>query len=767
VDIRRTSGVRAYARKALTPAAVAGIAGLALAPQVALADDAAVNDATEVSGVSVQGQVVGEPTSPKFTADLLDTPRNVTVIPRAIIEQTAATSLQDILRTSPGITFGAGEGGQPLADRPFIRGQASGNNIFVDGIRDSGGQVRDLFNLEQVEVIKGPDSAYNGRGSGGGSINLTTKRAQLGTSVLGQVRGGTDSYLRGSVDANYQTSDTSAVRVNLMASQGDTPGRDAVDFETWGAAITGSMGIGTDSRLTASYSHIDRDEMPDYGVPLYTKLGGATAPRPTKSGILDVPRDAFYGLTARDFQKTKADSFTLIAEHDINDAITFRNSFRYSKSLNDYVVTNPGDGGNAQFVAGEWWMKRGTKSRWNETSTVANVTDFYGKFRTGGIEHSYDVGLELSRETNKNASYAIYTTSGSACPAGFTNNVTTAGVGDCTRVYAPNPSDPWQGVINRPDPSVNYTETVGVYAFDTISFGDKWLLNLGIRHDEYSVKGRDVTATSAQGVITGTTITPRDGDWSFTNYQVGLVYKPVENGSIYASYGTSSTPPTISGGDQNTGTGGGSGNLSNALLDPEEVTSAEIGVKWAFFNSRLSTSAALFHMKRENAQVLVDVDTYAQVGEVQVQGVEIGVTGQVLPQWSVFGGYTYMDSELKQGAYNSVNVGDQLANTPEHTFSMFTTYNLTDAFSIGGGANYVSKMYGGNQGGAGGGANSIYAPAYWRFDLYAAYRINEKIDLQLNVQNVTDKDYIARTNGVHHADYGPARQAILTLNARF
>lgn len=761
----RKTGVRAYARKALTPAAVAGVAGLALAPQMAWAADAG-DAAPEVAGVDVEGRLALEPTSPKFTASLLDTPRNVTVIPQAIIKQTAATSLQDILRTSPGITFGAGEGGQPLADRPFIRGQASGNNVFVDGIRDSGGQVREVFNLEQVEVIKGPDSAFNGRGSGGGSINLTTKRPTMEQFVQGTARVGTDSYLRGTIDANYPVGETSAVRVNLMGTQGDVPGRDAVDFDAWGAAISAAVGLGTDTRLTASYYHLTRNDMPDYGVPLYTKLGGATAPRTTSSGVLDVPRDSFYGLTARDFQRTEADTATLIAEHDINGAITFRNVFRYSKTLNDYLVTNPGDGGNAQFVAGEWWMKRGTKSRWNPATTVANVTDFYGKLEAGGVQHSYDVGLELSRETNRNAQYAVYTTQGSPCPAGFAGATNALGVGDCTRVYAPNPSDPWQGVVNRPDPSVNYTETVGVYAFDTISFGDKWLLNLGIRHDEYSVKGRDVTATSAQGVITGTTIVPRQGDWSFTNYQVGLVYKPVENGSIYASYGTSSTPPTISGGDQNT-TGAGSGNLTNVLLDPEEITSAEIGVKWAFFGEQLSTSAALFHMKRENAQVQIDSGIYAQVGETQVQGLEIGVTGNPTEKWMLFGGYTYMDSELVRGAYNGVNEGDQLANTPEHTFSLFTTYDVTDALSLGGGAYYVSKSYGGNQGGAGGGANRIYAPAYWRFDLYAAYQIRENLDLQLNVQNVTDEDYIARTNGVHHADYGPARQAILSLNVRF
>jgi catecholate siderophore receptor len=759
--------VRSYARKALTPMAVAGVAGLAFAPQLALADDAAADAATEVSGLQVEGRAALEPTSPKYTAQALDTPRNVTVVPRVIIEQTAATSLQDILQTSPGITFGAGEGGQPLADRPFIRGQASGNNIFVDGVRDSGGQVREVFNLEQVEVIKGPDSAYNGRGSGGGSINLTTKRPKLEQQVDVSAQVGTDSYLRGTIDANYPIGETSAIRINLMGSQGDVPGRDAVDFDRWGAAIAAGIGIGTDTRVTLSYYHLTANNMPDYGVPLFTKLGGATAPRTTKSGVLDVPRDAFYGLTARDFQKSEADIATLIAEHDINNAITFRNVFRYSKTLNDYLVTNPGDGGSAQFVAGEWWMKRGTKSRWNPTTTIANVTDFYGKFTTGGVEHSYDVGLELSRETNRNASYLIYTTAGSACPTGFTGAVTAAGVGDCTRVFAPNPSDPWQGVLNRPDASVNYTETVGVYAFDTMSFGDKWLLNLGIRHDEYSVKGLDVGVTSAQGVQTGTTLTPRKGEWSFTNYQVGLVYKPVPNGSIYASYGTSSTPPTITGGDQNGSIGTGSGNLANVLLDPEEITSTEIGVKWAFFRERLSTSAALFHMKRENAQILVDTGVYAQVGEAMVQGLEIGVTGRVTPKWMVFGGYTYMDSELVRGAFNGVNEGEQLANTPEHSFSLFSTYNLTDAISLGGGAYYVSDSYGGNQGGAGGGANRVYAPAYWRFDAYASYRFTDTLNLQLNVKNVTDEDYIARTNGVHHADYGPGRQAILTLNVRF
>ncbi|MDP2215607.1 TonB-dependent siderophore receptor [Phenylobacterium sp.] len=740
------SGVRAYARRAWTPAAVAGLAGLALAPQVH-AEDAP----HEVAGVRVEGHRAAEPASPKFTADLLDTPRSVTVIPQVVIEQIAATSLQDILRTSPGITFGAGEGGQPLADRPFIRGQASGNNVFVDGVRDSGGQVRDMFNLEQVEVVKGPDSAYNGRGSGGGSINLTSKQPKLVQETSASLRVGTDSYVRAAADANYVLGDTSAVRVNLMGAQGDVPKRDAVDFDTWGAAVAAAMGLGTDSRLTLSYYHLTRNDMPDYGVPLSRKLPGVT---PTETGILDVPRDAFYGLTARDYQETTADIATLVGEHDINEAMTFRGVVRYAKTVNDYVVTNPGDGGNAQFVNGQWWMKRGLKSRYNPATTVAAVADIYGRFTTGAITHSYDVGLELSRERNQNAAYTVTTTAGSACPTGFTG----AGTGDCTLVYAPNPADPWAGTIVRGPVSSTVSKTAGIYVFDTLSFGERWLLNLGLRHDEYSVTGRNVSATA---------VTASEGDWSFTNYQAGLVYKPTAHGSIYISYGTASTPPTISGGDQNTAGGVGSGNLANQLLDPEETTSVEAGVKWAFFGERLTTSAAIFQVNRENAQIQIEPGVYAQAGETEVRGLELAVAGLITPVWSVFGGYTYMESELVRGAYNNVNVGDPLANTPKHSFSLFSTYQLTPALSLGGGAYYVSDSFGGNQGGAGGGANGVYAPEYWRFDAFASYRINDRLNLQLNVQNVTDEDYIARTNGVHHADYGPARQALLTLNAKF
>ncbi len=764
------AGVVSRPRRALGVAAVAGLAGLGLAQAVSATEldaaapiaTASTADGTEVSGVKIDAKRVADPSSSKFTAPLLDTPRSVTVIPSKIIEQTAATSLADILRTSPGITFGAGEGGQPLADRPFIRGQSSGNNVFVDGVRDTGGQTREVFNLEQVEVIKGPDSVYSGRGSGGGSINLSSKTPKLDSFVAGSAAAGTDNHYRVTADGNYAFGKNAAFRLNLMATGGDTPGRDSVDFKRWGLAPSLAFGIDTQTQATLSYYHLDSDQDPDYGIPLASKrtwgVAGTDSRTRPANGILDVSRSAYYGLD-RDWMKTKADIATVAVRHEINENLAVRQVIRYGKTLNDYLVTNPGDGGAAQFVAGEWWMKRGTKSRWNETETTAFVTDLTGKFELAGLKNRFNLGLELSREVNENATYVIFTTAGSACPAGFTG----AGAGDCTRLYAPNPGDAWTGVINRGPASQSKTRSGSIYAFDTIDLTEKLLLNIGVRYDDYSTQGVNARATSANGVVTDVTYANlAKASWDFVNYQIGLNYKPTPSSSLYVSYATASTPPTIAAGDQNT-----AATPAQALLDPEDTTSLEAGAKWNVFGDKLALSGAVFRTERKNAVIAVSATQTEQAGEVRVQGVELGVSGSVTRAWQVFGGYTYMDSELVRGPYTSVNIGDPLANTPKHTVSLFSTYRVTPQLSVGGGAYYVSKSFGGNQGGAGGGTNKVFAPSYTRYDAFASWSLSKAVALQLNVQNLTDERYILRTNGVHHADPAPSRQATLTVNVKY
>ncbi|MEC8534408.1 MAG: TonB-dependent receptor, partial [Pseudomonadota bacterium] len=502
---------------------------------------------------------------------------------------------------------------------------------------------------------------------------------------------------------------------------------------------------------------------------------------------LDVPYGSFYGLKARDYLTNEVDSFTFKAEHRFSDLLTIRNVSRYAETLNDYIVTNPGDGGYVGRAAdGTYWMKRGTKTRWNPVTTLANVTDLYGRFETGAFKHSYDVGLELTRERNRNAAYSTYTTSGAACPTGLTTvsgsrptAASALGADDCTRVYDPTPDDAWTGVINRGPTSSNTTETIGLYANDSITLTERLILNLGVRWDQYSVRGLNATSSQTAGVWTtaGYTVVP-ERTWEFTNYQVGLVFKPTQNSSVYASWSTSSTPPTISAGDQNASGGTGTvDGVANTVLDPEDTESFEIGAKANVLNDRLALSAAAFHLTRKNALILVEPNIFRQEGEVEVNGFELGVSGSITPKWTVFGGYTYMDSELTKAAVvvsgtppvASVNPlqGLPLANTPKNSASLFTTYRLLPKLTIGGGVYYTSKSWGGNQGGAGGGNNRVYAPEWTRVDAFATYDLSDRASLQLNVKNATDEEYIMRTNGVHHADPAPARQAILALNLRF
>ena len=744
--------------KSSTPRHAAPSLALALASTAAFMPSHVVGQtetpATLLAPVKVTGQrdqtyTVPDASQTKFTAPLLDTPKTVQVIPQAVIQDSAATSLEDVLRNVPGITFGAGEGGQPLADRPFIRGMASGNNVYVDGIRDPGGQTREVFNLEAVEVIKGADSAFGGRGSGGGSINLSSKRARLGNFAEGTFGVGTDSYLRGTADGNWQFTDNSAFRLNVLGAKGDVPGRDDVNYKKFGVAPSLSFGLGTPTRVTLSYYHLQTDGMPDYGVPTARK----TPELGNDAGILDVSRDTFYGLHDRDYQKTQADIGTLEFEHDLNDRLTFRNATRYGETLNDYVVTNPGDGTvKLDKTSNTWWLKRGTKSRWQKTTLLSNVTELYGEAQTGSVKHRFNVGIELSRETNKNASYTVTTRNGSACPvsAGFK-----ASELDCTPYLSPNPSDPWSGSITRGDLNLDTKSTTrSAYVFDTIDLSDKFQFNAGLRLDNYRISGSYVPrgATSAQS---------DDAEWTMLNYQAGLVYKPVHYGSFYVSYATASTPPTISGGDQE----GLSAGMDD--LKPERSNTIELGTKWNVLEEKLSLTAALFQNDRKDAQIEVSPDVFEQAGKTRVRGFELGVSGQITPEWNVFGGYTYMDSKLLKGAYDGVNEGDPLANTPKHSFSLWSTYKLTPQFTLGGGAYYVGKTFGGNQGGAGGGANAVYMPSYWRFDGMASYQINKNVNLQLNALNLTDKSYYLRTNGVHHADFGPGRQFILSANLRY
>lgn len=694
------------------------------------------------------GFKVDEAQSQKFTAPLLDTPKSVTVVPAKVMKETASNSLQEALRTTPGITFGAGEGGNPIGDRPFIRGFDSMSSIFVDGVRDTASQTRDTFNIDRIEIIKGPSSAFGGKGSAGGLINIVTKLPTTGNFAEGTIGVGTDHYFRATADGNYVLNDNTAVRLNAMGTSLDVPGRDAVDNRAVGFAPSVTFGLHSPTQVTLSFYHLQGNGMPDYSIPYSRPAAQATKVNPAAPANVD--RNSFYGLTDRDFQKTRTDTGTALIQHDFRNGLVFRNTTRWGRSTNNYIVTNPDDSrGNVP----NGFVYRSTKNRDSSTETLTNVSELASEFHTGSLKHNASFGVEFSRdETNNNPYNIVPQVSGTTCNAALLASF------DCTTLANPNPDDPWRGSITRmPYTTTTTTSMQAVYLFDTVEITKQWLVNGGIRWDDYSTHSFTPQYTNPN---TGATVAAVDirNKSNFFNYQAGVVYKPVENGSIYVSYGTSSTPPGSTNGD-------GSDNIAVTQrgLEPERSRSFEIGTKWDLLARRLSLTGSVFQIEKNNARVALDANTVVNAGKQNVKGFELGFAGNVTNRWAVFGGYTFLDSELEDNgplAANAANNGNQFPNTPRNSFSLFTTYAVLPQFTVGGGAYYVDKVYGNA-------ANSLYVPSYWRFDAMAAYRVNKHLTFQLNVNNLFDKTYYTKAFASHYAALGPGRNAILTATIRY
>jgi catecholate siderophore receptor len=679
--------------------------------------------------------------SRKYTAPLRDTPKSVTVIPQQVIRDTGATSLTDALRTTPGITFGAGEGGNPAADRPIIRGFNAESDVFVDGMRDVAAQSREIFNVESVEVSKGPGSAFTGAGSTGGSLNLITKSAHLGDAYNGGYTFGSDQTQRYTLDVNKQLTDTSAARLNLMKHDANVAGRDNVDVSRWGVAPSFAFGLGTDTRVKLDYYHLETDDMPDYGIPL-TSTPGRSKYIVDKPASVD--KSNFYGLTGRDYRKSTNDSGTFRIEHDLNDSMTLSNSLRMSRSTLDYIVTNPDDSrGNVANGS----VSRSAKSRNSTSSGFVNQTDLTSKFDTGSISHSLVTGLEFSYQDTHNRAYNVRNAAGGSIdrqcsPALFQS-------GDCTSLANPSPKDPWNGVIQDSEAYTDTdTKTSAAYVFDTLTLNQQWSVNLGLRYDHYDTRSSGFSATVGSFDRQKTT--------ELWNYQLGVVYKPASNGSIYAAMSTSSNPS-----GETSGNGGLELGANNADLDPEKNRNYELGTKWDFFDDNLSLTAALFRTDKTNARITdPDNTTYQALdGEQRVQGVEFTYVGNLTSRWRVYGGYTYMESELLKTTL-AADKGNHMPNTPRNSFNLWSTYEVIPKLTIGGGATYVDSRFGNE-------ANSVEVPSYWRYDAMATYALTKNVDLQLNVQNLTDKRYFDQVFQTHYAHVAAGRTALMSANFHF
>jgi catecholate siderophore receptor len=709
---------------------------------------------TESSGSSVKADTAS---STKFTAPLLDTPKTVTVITSEVMSQTGSTSLVEALRTTPGITFGAGEGGNPVGDRPFIRGFDAQSSTYVDGMRDLSSQSREIFNVESVEVVKGASSAFGGGGSTGGSINLVSKAPMKEQFSAGSIGIGTDNYKRLTADGNYLLGDNAAIRLNAMYHDSGVAGRDAIFNSRWGFAPSLTLGLNSPTRVTLSYYHMQSDDLPDSGIPYNNPRAGNALNG--DGSPYNVNRNAFYGLADRDFRQTQADIATARIEHDFDAKLHVRNTTRYTKTSYNYIWTQPDDSqGNT--YNGQVWRRANT--RINDGNNIQNQTELYGEFMLGSVKNNFSVGFEMSREESTKDSYWVRTSTGAlACLAG----TGAASSYNCTSLYSPNPNDPWNGYIGQANrPTYATANTYSVYMFDNAELNKQWSINAGLRYDSYRSTSRTnaapaiTAAASPTGVaIAATAASDLYSKSSFINYQAGIVFKPAENGSIYVNYSTSSDPAGL---NTNDGTSDGSISAANQNLDPERSKSYELGTKWDVIEKKLSLTAALFRTEKVNARVTQADGTTQLAGNYKVDGLELGFAGNLTARWQLFGGYTFMNSKIVDGGNASTTNGKQFANIPKNSFSLWSTYMVMPRLSVGGGAFYTSRVYGNT-------ANTKWVPGYTRFDAMASYVIDKNMSLQLNIQNLSDKVYYNQAYASHYASIAPGRSATLALNVKY
>jgi catecholate siderophore receptor len=730
--------------------ALATAVGLALVSVAANGQEGEQRSGRDLETVIVEGRTADrEVSSAKFTAPLLDTPKSVTVIPASLIEERGATSLVDALKSVPGVTFNAGEGGQPAGDNLKIRGFDAGADVFVDGVRDAGSQTRDIFALQQVEVLKGPGSAYSGRGSTGGSVNLVTKKAQAEDFVLTRVGAGTDAYRRGTLDLNHRFGDSGAFRMNVLGQEGDVPGRDEVFISHRGFAPSLAFGLDSSTRVNLDYYYYRTDDMPDYSIPYGRNAANSAA----AGSPVDVDRKSFYGLLNRDFQKTGSDIRTIGVEHDFANGLMLRNATRHGESSNDYIVTNPDDGrGNVP----NGFVVRNSKSRNSETTTKANLTDVFGEFSTGAVQHSFAAGLVLGTEEMYNRNYSVESLFNGNAVTDFANSCSAPGVVgaasnyNCTTLDNPDPRDPWTGSVTPSDSAtLAKTDTRSIYMFDTAAFNERWSLNLGLRYDDYQT-------WQQSGSIAAPSVLENETD--FWNHQVGVVFKPARNGSVYFSSGTSSNPSgnTLGDGTENLG-------ASNADLEPERNRTYELGTKWDLMRGRVSFTSALFHTEKANARVSIEPGrggAQETVGNQRIDGFEVGLLGNITDRWQVLASYTWLDSEIVDDGPIGGTDGNVFPNTPENSASLWTTFAIRPNFTVGAGANYVDQRFGNT-------ANTVWIPSYTTYDAMASLVLNERTRLQLNLLNLTDEVYFVRPYSNHYAAIGPARSAVMTVSFDF
>jgi len=693
----------------------------------------------------------------QFTEPLTNTPQTVNVVPQFIMQEQAATTLRDGLRNVPGVSIAAGEGGSQ-GDNLTIRGFSARSDMFIDGIRDFGSYYRDAFNYESIEVLQGPASVEFGRGSTGGVINQESKVPVDHEFVRGTLQLGTNEMRRLTADVNEPLDDFipgSAFRMNIVGTQSKVAQRNYAQTRRFGVAPSVAFGLHAATRGTISYLHESEDSVPDYGIPYLGILAAK------------VDRKTFYGYANESYLRTNPDIVTGRIDHDFSHGLSLRSTLRWGNYPRDIRVVEPQINTTPTFsvvngVGMATCSPTASTPCYNVNTPLSNVnvrrniinrnstedilweqTQMIGRLKIREVENNFVVTIEGGRERSR--------------PGGFSYGTI------YVNALNPNANDILPGATATTVRTYVTSNAYGVSGMDTLKL-TRWLqLSGGVRFDYFNTT---VDPTATAGRVSQLIQQP--------TYRGAIVFKPARNGSIYFDYGTSFNPPAES----------LSLSANNALQDPQENETYEVGTKWDLLNDKLNVSGAYFRTNKSNVYETNPLDTtqVLNVGNQRVQGFQVGALGHLASHFDVILGYAYLDGVVVSSVLNASPYGSlfkandpvfgafpyfispnnfPLANVPKNSGNLWVTRNLLWGFVGGFGGNFIGPRRASSTAMVAVPQSNGPTPisqvplafksinGYWIFNAMLRRPINDRVDFQANLVNLTNKFYIDQPHPNH------------------
>lgn len=716
------------ARRPFRMLASAGLIAIAAGPVQAAAQEAVDEGFADDQEIIVTGEKEGyvaiSSAGLKTDTPLLDTPQTVSVVTREQLDDQALQDIGDILRYTPGASIGQGEGNR---DQITIRGQNTTADFFVDGIRDDVQYFRPLYNIERVEIHKGPNAMIFGRGGGGGIINRVTK-SPIADRQFGEATASVDSFgayfLSG--DLNLPVGDTAAFRINGLYEEFNNH-RDFFDGRRFAVNPTFGAELGDQTRILLSYEYVDDDRAVDRGNPAELRAAGNSCSFADPCGPLVGYRDTLFGQPGTNRTTLQAHIVKLRVEHDFSDELSFSSTTQYGDYDKLYRNIYPVDAVSndirltpvSNSVTLDGYVDTTDRENFISQGNLLWTGD------TGGLSHSLLLGYEIGQQQSANARRDILF-------AASNDDLVVVPLTD--PIVVPAFSFP---AFNRS--TVSDLNFLSLYLQDQISIGDHFDLIGGVRFDRFDLDVNDIQ----NGLLLSRT------DEKFSP-RFGAIYKPQENISIYASYAKSFLPRS---GDQFLTL-----NPTNANLAPETFVNYEIGVKWDL-TSGLSLTTALFRLDRDDQAILLDNQGNSTLSGSRTEGVEFQLVGKLTDQLQINAGYSYLDGQQR----NASSVGGQdlrLFQVPEHMISLWTKYDVTEQFAAGIGVTHQSSQFATND-------NSVRIPAFTRVDAALYYDVSESVQVQLNVENLFDADYYPAVHNNDNISTGEPLNARLTVKFGF